>query len=336
MFIINNKNNKGVINMNNFKKVGFSALAGSLVATSAMAGEISVAGSAGMYLEHINGGAANSGKSFSMDNQLTFTGGGELDNGLNVSVSFVIDQGDDETDTSTQSGNSPFDSHSVSIGMDGLGTLTFHGEGGGSAVGDMDGSAAGGMWDNFQAAADEPKSGKSSNDMIAYSLPTLLDGLALNASYTPNGDGGADSSTSWSATYTGIEGLTLAYGAGEDNSATTTADATAWKISYAYGPVTVTATDLEYDHETATSERSMESQAISYTVSDELSLSYGVEEITDGSASSEVAEFSGFGVSYTAGGMTLTAKSQEAKNISYSTAATEDRELWVVGASFAF
>ena len=74
--------------MNNFKKVGFSALAGSLVATSAMAGEISVAGSAGMYLEHINGGAANSGKSFSMDNQLTFTGGGELDNGLNVSVSF--------------------------------------------------------------------------------------------------------------------------------------------------------------------------------------------------------------------------------------------------------
>ena len=80
----------------------------------------------------------------------------------------------------------------------------------------------------------------------------------------------------------------------------------------------------------------MESQAISYTLSDELSLTYGVEEITDGSASSETAEFSGIGVSYTAGGMTLTAKSQEAKNISYSTAATEDRELWVVGASFAF
>ena len=37
--------------MNNFKKVGFSALAGSLVATSAMAGEISVSGAAGMYLE---------------------------------------------------------------------------------------------------------------------------------------------------------------------------------------------------------------------------------------------------------------------------------------------
>ena len=322
--------------MNKFKKIGVSALAGSLVAFTANAGEMTVSGGASIGVEHINGGAANGGKSWYMGNQLTFSGGGELDNGMNVSLSFVIDQGDDETDTSTQSGNSPFDSHSVSIGMDGLGTLTFHGEGGSAAQAAMDGSAAGGMWDNFQVAADEPKAAKGSNDMISYALPSLVDGLALAASYTPAGDGGAASSTSWSATYTGVEGLTLAYGAGEDNEATTTADATAWKISYAYGPVTVTATDLEYDHETATSERSMESQAISYTISDELSLSYGVEEITDGSASSETAEFSGFGVSYTAGGMTLTAKSQEAKNISYSTAATEDRELWVVGASFAF
>ena len=322
--------------MNKFKKIGLSALAGSLVAVSANAGEMSVAGGASVGLEHTNGGAASAGKSWSMGNQLTFSGGGELDNGMNVSLSFIIDQGDDETDTSTQSGNSPFDSHSVSIGMDGLGTVTFHGEGGSAAMSATHGSAAGGIWDAYQAAADEPESGHSSNDMVSYALPSIVDSLALSASYTPAGDGGADSSTSYNASYTGIEGLTVSYGAGEDNKATTTADATAWKISYAYGPVTVTATDLEYDHETATSERSMESQAISYTISDELSLTYGVEEITDGSASSETAEFSGIGVSYTAGGMTLTAKSQEAKNISYSTAATEDRELWVVGASFAF
>jgi outer membrane protein OmpU len=322
--------------MNNFKKIGVSALAGSLVAFTANAGEMTVSGGASIGLEHINGGAANGGKSFYMGNQLTFSGGGELDNGMNVSLSFVIDQGDDETDNETGAGNSPFDSHSVAIGMDGLGTMTFHGEGGGSAVGDMDGSAAGGMWDNFQVAADEPKSGKASNDMITYALPSMYDGLALNASYTPAGDGGASSSTSWSATYTGVEGLTIAYGTGKDNETAIEADATAWKVSYAYGPVTVTATDLEYDHGTSTSDRNMESQAISYTLSDEISLSYGVEEITDGSASSEAAEFSGFGVSYTAGGMTITAKSQEAKNISYSTAATEDQELWVVGASFAF
>ena len=323
--------------MNNFKKVGVTALAGSLMAVTANAGEMSVAGTAKIALEHINGGAASNGKSWSMGNQLTFSGSGDLDNGMNVSLSFVLDQGDDETDTSTQSGNSPFDSHSVAVGMDGLGTLTFHGEGGGSAVGDMDGSAAGGMWDNFQAAADEPKSGKGSNDMLSYALPTILDDLALVASYTPNGDGGASSSSSYSATYTGIDGLTLAYGKGEDNEATTTADATAWKISYTYDAFTVTATDLEYDHETATSDRDMSSMAVSYLLpGEQISIGYGEEEITDGSASSEKAEFSGFDVSYTAGGMTLKAYAQEAENISYTTTATEDQEVWAINATFAF
>ncbi len=323
--------------MNNFKKVGLTALAGSLMAVTANAGEMSVAGTAKIAVEHINGGAANAGKSWSMGNQLTFSGSGDLDNGMNVSLSFIIDQGDDETDTTTGAANSPFDSHSVSVGMDGLGTLTFSGEGGDSAVAAMDGSAAGGMWDNFQASADEPKSGKSSNDMLSYALPTLLDDLALVASYTPAGDGGADSSTSFSATYTGVEGLTLAYGQGEDNEATLTADATAWKVSYTYGPITATATDLEYDHETATSSRDMSSMAVSYLLPGEaISIGYGEEEIKDGSASSEKAEFSGFDVSYTAGGMTLKAYTQEAENISYSTTATEDQEIWAVNATFAF
>ena len=188
--------------------------------------------------------------------------------------------------------------------MDGLGSLKFSGEGGDAAINAMDASAAGGMWDNFQAAADEPKAGKSSNDMMHYTLPELMDSLALTASYTPAGDGGQASSTSYAATYTGVEGLTLAYGAGEDNTTTTSADATAWKISYAYGPITVTATDLEYDHDTDGSDRDMESYAIAYTVSDEISIGYGQEELTDGTGT-EDAEFSGFDISYTAGGLSL-------------------------------
>jgi outer membrane protein OmpU len=306
------------------------------VAVSANAGEMSVAGSASVALEHTNGGAASAGKSWSMSNQLTFTGGGELDNGMNVSLSFIIDQGDDETDTSTASGGSPFDSHSVSIGMDGLGTVTFHGEGGSAAMSATHGSAAGGIWDAYQAAADEPDSAHGSNDMISYALPSIVDSLALSASYTPAGDGGASSSTSWNASYTGIEGLTLSYGAGEDNKAATEAEAKAWKVSYAYGPITVTASDLEYDHGTDTSDRDMDSHAVSYTVSDEISVTYGVEEITDGSASSEVAEFERLSASYTAGGMTVTVTTDEGKNIDYSTTATKDQERWAISASFAF
>ena len=60
------------------------------------------------------------GKEFTMGNQLTFTGGGELDNGLTVSLSFVLDQGDNAA--AVWSG--PFDSHSITISSDALGTIT--------------------------------------------------------------------------------------------------------------------------------------------------------------------------------------------------------------------
>ena len=84
----------------NIKKIGLTALAGSLVATSAFAGAVSVAGGAsmGVKITQVHGG-----KSWTMGNQLTFTGG-ELDNGLNVSISFVLDQGDNETDTTSGAG----------------------------------------------------------------------------------------------------------------------------------------------------------------------------------------------------------------------------------------
>ena len=39
----------------------------------------------------------DAGTAFTMGNQLTFSGSGELDNGLTVSLSFILDQGDDAT-----------------------------------------------------------------------------------------------------------------------------------------------------------------------------------------------------------------------------------------------
>ena len=329
--------------MNNFKKVGLSALAGSLVAFSANAGEISVAGSAGMYLEHINGGAANSGKSFSMDNQLTFTGGGELDNGLNVSVSFVIDQGDDTTTsvgagTLKFGGSAPFDSHSVTVSSDSFGSITMHGEGMSSASGALDGTPSGNIWDAFQAAADEPEAAPGAAGGLSYAFPSVMDGLALTASYTPS-NGNADSSTAFGAVYTGIEGLTLTYAVGSDNNnATSEADHTVMAATYAYGPITVAAMESEYDDAVAAGDQKTEAYSVAYTVSDGLSISYGTEELEFGvlSATNVAAEFERIKVSYTAGGMTLTASSATGDNIDYTTTATKDQEVWALGASFAF
>ena len=325
--------------MNNFKKVGFSALAGSLVATSAMAGEVTVAGSAGMYLEHINGGAANAGKSFSMDNQLTFSGGGELDNGLNVSISFVLDQGDDSSAaTTTVLAGAPFDSHSVTVSSDTFGSITMHGEGMSSASGALDSTPSGNIWDAFQATANEPEAAPGGAGGLSYALPAMMDGLALTASYTPS-NGNADSSTAFGAVYTGVEGLTLTYAIGSDNNnATSEADHTVMAATYAYGPITVAAMTSEYDDAVAAGDQETEAYSIAYTVSDSLSISYGTEELTFGVASSSnvAAEFERIKVSYTAGGMTLTASSATGDNIDYTTAATKDQEVWALGASFAF
>ena len=321
----------------NINKIGLSALAGSLVAVSANAGEMSVAGSASLGLEHTQGGAASTGKTFSMGNQLTFTGSGELDNGMNVSLSFILDQGDDETDTSTGAAVAPFDSHSLTVSSEGLGTLVFHGEGGSSAQSAIDGSAAGDIWDSFDGDVTGDvviSSSATSDNMLVYTLPTFADGLSISASYVPTGSA-ADSATSYAATYSGIEGLSVSYGVGDGNSTANDTDATSMKASYAYGPVTVAYSNHEFDTNAANGDQEMDSYKLSYTVSDELSISYGAETIEE-TGHTEDTETSKISISYTAGGMTLTASSADIENSAGGTGTTQDRETWALGASFAF
>ena len=144
--------------MNNFKKIGLSALAGSMAVTSAQAFDASVSVESQAVYSTAQGnepGAseASNGKGIGVDTDIAFSGSGELDNGLNVSLSFVIDQGDDASnaDGTTKSSNAgtPFDSHSVTVSSDGLGTLVFSGEGGSSAQSAIDTTAAGDAWDAY-------------------------------------------------------------------------------------------------------------------------------------------------------------------------------------------
>jgi outer membrane protein OmpU len=342
MLIINN-NNKQRKNMN-LKKIGLTALAGSLVATSVFAGEMAVTGSASMKVEHVNGGAANAGKSFSMGNQLEFAGSGELDNGLKVSLSFVLDQNDDSTAAGlAKSANSgtPFDSHSVSISSDALGTLTFHGEGGSSAQSAMDTTAAGDLWDNGYGVtlAHDTKTSATSDNMIFYTLPSLVDALTVTASYTPKG-ANADSSTAFGLSYAGVEGLSLNYAVGEDNAtAAATADVTTMKASYAYGPISIGYSETEYDGEATgtTVDQEVKSYNVSYTVSENISIAYGTEEFSQPNLStSQDIKVDAITASYTTGGMTISGMMGNADNTAHSTAVLEDKSMWHLVASFAF
>ena len=78
--------------MDNLKKVGLSALAGSLVAFSAQAGELSVSGGAKITYTADTGNedVAHDGNRFGLQKSVSFTGSGELDNGHTVSLAQVI------------------------------------------------------------------------------------------------------------------------------------------------------------------------------------------------------------------------------------------------------
>jgi len=91
----------------------------------------------------------------------------------------------------------------------------------------------------------------------------------------------------------------------------------------------------DYDVGSAGTDQEIDSYSIAYTVSDELSLSYGVEEI-DQSGKAVSAEYSAVVAAYTSGGVTLTAKMEDAENIDGTTAAAADQSYWFLGAAFAF
>ena len=322
--------------MNKYKKIGLTALAGSLVATSAFAGELGVSGSASMNVEHTNGGAANVGKTFSMGNSVKFSGSGELDNGMTVSLSFELDQGDDDTASNAAYSGGPFDGHSVSISSDSLGSLKLSGEGGKSSTALYDTSAAGDLWDNYDAEDGiEPEETGTADNMLLYTLPSFVDGLSLNASYEPT-KGGVASAVQYGASYSGIDGLTVSYATGDDSNAQSDpSTGTVLKASYAYGPVTLAYSDYEYDKTGNTGSIDMNGYKVTYTVNDEISLAYASEEL-DQVGKTETAEYDEISVSYTTGGMTLSASMGEADNRDGTTTATMDNERWYLGASFAF
>ncbi|MDA9793823.1 porin [Pelagibacteraceae bacterium] len=328
--------------MNNFKKIGLTALAASLVSVSAHAGAMSVTGGASIAVEGFSGEQLDAGKGYTMGNQLTFSGGGELDNGLSVSLSFVIDQGD---------GTSPFDSHSVTISSDALGSIKFMGEGGSTAANAIDGSAAGDIWDKFDGltnamvlgshghATGDSNTATAGDNAFIYTSPALMEGLTATLSYAPQASSAETraSGTGVGVNYTGVEGLTLAYAKADITNSTKalSGDQTVMEASYAYGPVTASYSKWESDVDTDNMDMELSAFALSYTVSDELSVTYGMEE-ADYEGSTTDAEYESISVSYVAGGMTISAGMHEAENANFGTASNQDIEKWTLGASFAF
>jgi len=78
--------------MNTIKKIGLTALGTTLVAGSAIAGEITASGDAGYtWASEATGSTTTDGAGYNHD--ITFSGSGELDNGWSVSTTMILVEG---------------------------------------------------------------------------------------------------------------------------------------------------------------------------------------------------------------------------------------------------
>jgi outer membrane protein OmpU len=329
--------------MNNFKKIGLSALAGSLVAMSAQAGEMSVTGASALYIANSD---ENTKTSYSMSDSVTFSGSTELDNGLTYSFSLELD-GDASSEKtnssaaySTSTSNNVVDSHSISLSSDSFGTLTFAGHGGTGVLDawdDVTPNAYEESWDIVLGADANRTNGTTSNNSFGYVSPSMS-GVTLHASYYTG-------STTQASFYTDmgikvspemVEGLEVGYAFGtSEATAGTEIDESTMYVKYAVGAVTVGYQTSEYDAPTAAASNDSTMWGISYAVSDSFSVAYNQSEFDIGGAADD-QKSTGISASYTMGGITVAGAMNSTDNIAGSTATTADKDAYEMSVSFAF
>ena len=319
--------------MNNFKKVGLTALAGSLIASSAFAASMSVTGGADISL--VNSSNADQGNGFSSGDSLNFSASGELDNGFVITSKVEVDGG-------------TYDDRSVVIAMPEMGTLTFQ-QSGSTAMGAVDDvmpTAYDSSWDVLGSSTTAPATGQAlkattiggygTNNEFSYSAPEMVEGLGVTVSYTPSGAARPDGTTSFALAYTGVEGLTVGY-AEEDNglAGTSKIDANTMYAKYAFGSFTVGVQSSEADGGLAADDDEFSAHGITYQISDDLTIGYHASEYQFGDKTAD-QETKSVQAAYTMGGMTLKAQSVSMDNVGGSTAARDDVDGYKFSVSFAF
>ena len=314
--------------MNKYSKIGLTALAGSLVAGSVSAAELSAAGSAVITF---SGGDSKQqkGNGWSMADSVTFSASGDV-NDIGVTLSLELD-GD------AADGTNQLDSQSITFDLGDAGTLVFAGHGGSSAmsaVDDVTPSAYEEPWDIVTGADAGIINGHSGNNMFTYKYSHET-GVNLTLAYINASDAVTDVSYSdIGISYTGMEGLTVGYAQGDVEVTTNTkSDEHTMYAKYATGPITVGVQTSEKDVDGgATSDTESSGFGISYQVNDDFTVSFGTHNIEYNSGDDQ--ESTGVSASYTMGSLTIAAGFNNVDNIANT--ATDDREAYEVGLTFAF
>ena len=323
--------------MNKLTKIGLTALAGSLISVSAHAGSMSVSGGATLSISDADvdntQATTAEGNTWSMGDSLTFTGSGDMDNGMSISVSFEVDNDD-------VGGGNVYDSHSMTLDTNGMGTITFAGHGGDgamSALDDVTPNAFEESWDGVtNADSGTLVGGSSADNMFKYVSPDL-GGAVVTIGYLP---GGSAKSTTGSymdfavaVTPDAVEGLTVGFGMGEtEETAGTVIDKQALYAKYTYGSVTVGYQMNEADGPASSDDVEFTAAGISYAVSDDITIAYN-QSTSDLASASNDQEATGISASWTSGGITVAGMMNSVDNVSHE---TTDAEGYQLDISFAF
>jgi len=329
--------------MKNLKKIGLSALAGSLAITSASAVDYSVTGDAiiNYVSKDSNYASAESLTGTGMHSQmdLYFNASGELDNGWTVSFFQGVD-------TTTAWSNS---SSQATLGMGSLGTLQFNAVAGSKANG-IDDVTPFAFDEAWGTSTDRPDffGASTASGSIDYRIPAQeMMGATVNASFTydPAADEGqaaeraANTTNNTGTAYT----LQIAHesgleiGGGIENVDGDSADeesATGY-VKYAYGPISVGYQESYQNSINKGQDLEAEMMGIAYTAGD-LTVSWSEQTLTTNNASAAAveSELEAIQAAYTMGAMTISASIAETSNAAATAGNQLDHnELQV---SFAF
>ena len=335
--------------MDNLKKVGLSALAGSLAAVSANAAEMSVSG-ATLLTYTSEDDTEVTGNPYGMKTNLGFTASGDV-NGYTVSYM--------QTSKDQFAGMS---SARLTVDMGDMGTIAFD-QGSGSGLGTIDDktpTAAEEIWDGIDSDGTNGAHGLvgTAGASGVWNYIKTYSGVTFNGAYrkgsgTKNGDG-ASSATgngAWDFALTGsgdtigVDGLAWGAGYGEASNQLAAVTTCVYDdnvhytgfLNYSTGPVTLGYQQSQIDVGTCGGTNKLtEAWGVAFNVNDDLSVSYGERDVEFEKASSaHVTENgSGIAVAYTMGSMKIAGNINEVSD-NDGTAGSND-EMTEIALSFAF
>jgi outer membrane protein OmpU len=311
--------------MKNFRKIGISALAGSLAIFSVNA-DVGITGSS--EFTYSNGSGSNgsnsvNGNPFAMSHDINFTGSGELDNGFTYSMNSNI---------ATQ--DMGLDSALLKIDMGDLGTVGFDQGVGAFGISTLE--------NKVPTAYEEADHGVGTlahgidavgnTNVIGYS--NTFSGVGISLQYNPDintqtlnqagsTNGAGSTGSNWNGAVSmavpGLDGMTLAVGYSDtDNIGTVTdnSEVTA-ALNYTMGSVSVGYQQSEVNNNGGSTGGKITAYGIAFNVNENFSVSYSINdnEKTNAGAAHVTEESKGYQAAYSMGSASVRLALNEADNV---------------------